>query len=112
MQSQGHTRSTQTELGAIRHYEHYGAVRDQVERLLGVLSKLFFRDYTSVYYDGLEVWADGVSSTSSLGWPWQRRRCGEDSGSMSWDFGAGIHDPTFTSGRVQAAKAHQPGLGR
>ncbi|MBH33574.1 MAG: hypothetical protein CMB75_04170, partial [Euryarchaeota archaeon] len=58
----------------------------------------FFRDYTSVYFDGLEVWADGVRiPASSLGsqcandvW------CGEDSGSMSWDFGPGIHDLTFT----------------
>jgi len=58
----------------------------------------FFRDYASVYYDGLEVWADGVKiPATSLGsacandvW------CGEDSGSMSWDFGAGMHDLTFT----------------
>ena len=58
----------------------------------------FFRDFTSVYYDGLEVWADGVKlPASSLGsacandvW------CGEDSGSMSWDFGAGMHDLTFS----------------
>ena len=58
----------------------------------------FFRDFTSVYYDGLEVWADGVKiPASSLGsecandvW------CGEDSGSMSWDFGAGVHDLTFS----------------
>ena len=57
----------------------------------------FFRDFTSVFYDGLEVWADGVKiPASSLGsacandvW------CGEDSGSMSWDFNAGVHELTF-----------------
>ena len=57
----------------------------------------FFRDFTSVFYDGLEVWADGVKiPASSLGsacandvW------CGEDSGSMSWDFSSGVHELTF-----------------
>ena len=59
----------------------------------------FLRTSVSPYFDGLEVWADGVRiPASSLGsqcandvW------CGEDSGSMSWDFvGAGMHDLTFT----------------
>ena len=57
----------------------------------------FFRDFTSIFYDGLEVWADGVKiPASSLGsscandvW------CGEDSGSMSWDFNGGVHELTF-----------------
>jgi hypothetical protein len=57
----------------------------------------FFRDFTSIFYDGLEVWVDGAKlPASSLGsacgndvW------CGEDSGTMSWDLDAGLHEITF-----------------